>query len=361
LARAALAAACVFLVVAAAGCAGSALEGRVRGIREVIKNARDSGAYTCAPRELALAEANADFADAELHRGDYFRAREHVELADSNANLALARSPRERCVTQVVAVAPKSPLDTDGDGIPDDKDKCPTEPEDRDGFQDEDGCPDPDNDQDGIPDVRDKCPNDPEDKDGFQDEDGCPDPDNDKDGVLDREDKCPNEPGPKENDGCPDKDSDGDGIVDRLDKCPNEPGPPGSDGCPQKFKNIVVTAEKIELKQKIFFATNKTQILPRSFPMMNEVTEALRRLPKLRVRIEGHTDIRGGRPHNLKLSQGRADSVRQYLVDHGVAPDRLESVGYGPDRPLATNKTAAGREMNRRVEFFLQNESPPKP
>ena len=98
--------------------------------------------------------------------------------------------------------------DRDGDGITDANDRCPDEPEDRDGFQDADGCPDPDNDQDGIVDVTDKCPNEPEDRDGFQDDDGCPDPDNDQDGIPDAADKCPNEPetrnGFQDDDGCPD-------------------------------------------------------------------------------------------------------------------------------------------------------------
>jgi hypothetical protein len=98
--------------------------------------------------------------------------------------------------------------DRDGDGITDDKDKCPDQPEDRDGYQDLDGCPDPDNDADGVVDADDRCPNEPEDKDGFQDDDGCPDPDNDADGIADPQDKCPNEPenknGFEDDDGCPD-------------------------------------------------------------------------------------------------------------------------------------------------------------
>ena len=122
---------------------------------------------------------------------------------------------------------PTGPKDSDGDGIPDDQDKCPNAPEDKDGFQDADGCPDPDNDGDGIPDVSDKCPMEPEDKDGFQDADGCPDPDNDGDGIADTADKCPNEPedkdGFQDEDGCPDPDNDGDGIPDVSDKCPNQP------------------------------------------------------------------------------------------------------------------------------------------
>ncbi len=131
-------------------------------------------------------------------------------------------------------------LDNDGDGIPDDQDRCRDEAEDFDGFQDEDGCPDPDNDGDGIPDVLDKCPNEPEDFDGFQDEDGCPDLDNDGDGIPDAVDKCPNEAedfdGFQDEDGCPDLDNDGDGIPDAVDKCPNEPedidGFEDEDGCP---------------------------------------------------------------------------------------------------------------------------------
>jgi thrombospondin type 3 repeat protein len=132
--------------------------------------------------------------------------------------------------------------DRDHDGVYDVNDKCPDEPEDRDGFQDADGCPDPDNDNDGIPDVRDKCPNEPEDFDEFQDEDGCPDPDNDQDGIPDLNDACPNAPedhkGKFPNDGCPSsmEDRDGDGIPDAVDKCPDEPedkdGFQDEDGCP---------------------------------------------------------------------------------------------------------------------------------
>jgi hypothetical protein len=132
--------------------------------------------------------------------------------------------------------------DRDHDGIPDVYDRCPDEPEDHDGFQDDDGCPDPDNDGDGIPDALDKCPNEPEDKDGFQDDDGCPDLDNDGDGIPDLNDACPNEKedgkGKRPTDGCPStsEDSDGDGIPDPLDKCPDEPedkdGFQDDDGCP---------------------------------------------------------------------------------------------------------------------------------
>jgi OOP family OmpA-OmpF porin len=350
------------LAVTSSACAGVELEGQVRGIRNVIKSARENGAYRCAPRELALAEFNARAAEDELKQGHYFRAKRHVAYADRNAKEAFQLSPREKCAPRVDIVAPPPPpppvaevkiLDTDGDGIPDDIDKCPTEPEDKDGFQDEDGCPDLDNDGDNVPDVSDKCPTEPEDLDGYEDADGCPDDDNDRDGLVDKEDKCPNEPGPRENVGCPDKDRDGDTVVDRLDKCPDEPGPPDNQGCPKKFTLVEVKQDKIEIKQKIFFATAKSRILPRSFPVLNQVVEALRAYPKIRVRIEGHTDIRGGHRYNMRLSDARAASVRSYLVEHGIEDSRLESRGYGPDQPIATNKTAAGREQNRRVEFMI--------
>ena len=304
--------------ISLSGCAGTEMENSVREVRTIAKEARDNGAYKCAPRELALADTHIEFTERELAQGDYFRARDHLHIADHNAREAYHLSPRDKCV------APTVPLDTDGDGIPDKTDKCPTEPEDKDGFEDADGCPDPDNDADGILDATDKCPNEPEDKDGFEDADGCPDPDNDKDGVL-----------------------------DTADKCPNEPGPPDNDGCPKKFEHIVVTQEKIELKQKIFFDTNKTTIQPRSFSLLDEIASVLKSRPTMTVRIEGHTDVRGTHAHNMQLSAGRAESVRQHLVGLGVDPSRMDAKGFGPDQPIETNKTAAGREKNRRVEFFI--------
>jgi outer membrane protein OmpA-like peptidoglycan-associated protein len=271
-----------------------------------------------------------------------------VATAEENAHWALERSPRDKCNP------PPPPPDTDHDGLADPIDKCPTQPEDKDGFQDEDGCPDPDNDRDGIPDKTDKCPNEPEDKDGFEDEDGCPDPDNDKDTLLDADDKCPDKAGPKENGGCPDTDKDGDTVVDRLDKCPDVPGPPDNDGCPkpvQKF--IVVTKEKIELKQKVHFATDKSTIYPDSFPMLQEVAEVLKSHTTMQVRIEGHTDSRGTLKHNMKLSDARANSVRSFLVGQGVKPEQMEARGYGPTQPIDDNRTARGREANRRTEFMI--------
>jgi OOP family OmpA-OmpF porin len=347
-------AAALFVALAASGCAGMQLKKDLHEVRLIAKEARDNGAYKCAPRELALADTNVEFVKRELNQGDYFRARDHLRIADHNAREAYRLSPRDRCVPPP---PPTKPADADGDGILDKVDKCPNDPEDKDGFEDADGCPDPDNDADGIPDKADKCPNEAEDKDGFEDVDGCPDPDNDKDGVPDKTDKCPNEAEDKDGfedaDGCPDPDNDKDGVLDAADKCPNDAGPPDNAGCPKKYEHIVVTPEKIELKQKIFFDTNKAKIQPRSYALLDEIAQVLRSRPSMTVRIEGHTDSRGRRSHNMWLSQARAESVREHLVGLGIDPSRLTAQGFGPDQPIETNKTAAGREKNRRVEFFI--------
>ena len=266
--------------------------------------------------------------------------------------------------------------DSDKDGILDKVDKCPNEAEDIDGFQDEDGCPDYDNDKDGVtdsidrcprtagpaankgcPDVDadhdgivnrlDKCPRVPEDKDGFEDDDGCPDYDNDNDGVPDSLDKCPNVAGLAENQGCHDTDSDNDGIVDRLDKCPNNPGPAETQGCPQTKE---ITREGLILRG-VNFQIGKAIITETSRAILDQVVTSLKEWPEVRLEIQGHTDITGSRETNRLLSQQRAEAVRQYFIDRGIAASRLTAVGYGPDLPVANNKTAAGRAQNRRVEL----------
>ncbi len=260
-----------------------------------------------------------------------------------------------------VTYAPPINRDQDGDGILDDVDQCPTEPEDIDGYDDRDGCPDPDNDGDGVLDTLDRCPNDPEDIDGFQDGDGCPDPDNDGDGVPDRQDNCPFEPedrdGFQDEDGCPDPDNDGDGIPDTADRCPNEPetrnGFQDDDGCPDETL-AKVDKGKIVIADKIFFDTNRATIKPQSFPVLQAVAGILKANPDIaRVRIEGHTDDVGSDRKNLKLSDDRAASVRQWLVDAGVDASRLESVGYGESRPAVPGTSKEAREANRRVEFVI--------
>jgi OOP family OmpA-OmpF porin len=291
--------------------------------------------------------------------------------------------------------------DRDGDGIKDDVDKCPDDPEDFDGFEDEDGCPDPDNDRDGIPDVDDKCPNIPEDKDGFQDEDGCPegnkndrdgdgilddvdkcpddpedfdgfqdadgcpDPDNDQDGILDVDDLCPNDPEDKDGfedaDGCPDPDNDKDRILDKDDKCPNEPetynGYQDADGCPDRGR-VVVTDTSIEILDMIYFEYDKAIIKKESYPILDAVAATLQGNPSIAlVEIQGHTDERGDDAYNLDLSDRRAHSVRTYLVEHGVDEKRLTAQGYGETQPLDRRHNEAAWAKNRRVAFLILKRS----
>jgi outer membrane protein OmpA-like peptidoglycan-associated protein len=254
--------------------------------------------------------------------------------------------------------------DNDGDGLPDGQDQCPDQPEDLDGFQDEDGCPDPDNDGDGILDVDDGCPNEAEDKDGFRDEDGCPDPDNDGDGILDGDDKCPDaaedKDGFQDADGCPDPDNDGDRILDPVDRCPNEPevynGLEDEDGCPDETR-VRVEKGKITILEMIFFEFNKDVIKPVSFGILDEVAGTLRANPQIKlVRVEGHTDSVGNDKYNRDLSQRRAMAVMRHLVNAGIEPARLIAQGFGEDRPIDSNETAEGRGRNRRVDFIILEE-----
>jgi outer membrane protein OmpA-like peptidoglycan-associated protein len=506
----------LFLAVvcaAALGCvSGSKIRADADVIRADLERARRIGAYRCAPRELATAEAHLDFALGELSQGSSFRAAEHVRTAEAAAKRAVSLSrecgPREvlvrekppdktvvvqveetdrdgdgikdnddQCVDQpedkddfqdsdgcpdpdndgdgILDRDDKCPNtagiketkgcpreDSDGDGVSDDLDRCRDQPEDKDGFQDEDGCPELDNDNDGLLDAadkcplapgppqnlgcpivdkdgdginddQDKCPDEPEDKDRFQDEDGCPDLDNDNDGVpdtadkcplqagpvdnngcpdadkdgdgiVDRLDKCPTQAGPGENNGCPDADKDGDGIVDRLDKCPTQPGTSESNGCPdadkdgdgiadradkcpdepgiaaeqgcpRKYRMVVVKKDRIEIKQQIKFRSGTHRIIGNdSFAVLDDVALALKDNAHIkRIRIEGHTDSTGGDAANLRLSQRRADEVMSQLIRRGMDPGRMEAVGYGETRPIASNSTARGRAENRRTEFNI--------
>jgi outer membrane protein OmpA-like peptidoglycan-associated protein len=291
--------------------------------------------------------------------------------------------------------------DRDGDGIKDDVDKCPDEPEDFDGFEDEDGCPDPDNDHDGIPDEQDKCPNvpenfngvedadgcpegvkndrdgdgipddvdkcpdDPEDFDGFQDADGCPDPDNDGDGILDVDDLCPNDPEDKDGfedaDGCPDPDNDHDRILDKDDKCPNEPetynGFEDADGCPDRGR-VIVTDTAIEILDMVYFEYDKAIIKKESYPILDAVAATMQGNPSIAlIEIQGHTDERGDDDYNLKLSDRRAHAVRDYLIGKGVDEKRLTAQGYGETQPLDRRHNEAAWAKNRRVAFLILKRS----
>jgi outer membrane protein OmpA-like peptidoglycan-associated protein len=242
-------------------------------------------------------------------------------------------------------------------------------PEDKDKFEDENGCPDPDNDRDAILDVDDKCPNDPEDTDNFEDADGCPDPDNDKDGILDVNDKCPNDPedtdGFEDADGCPDPDNDKDGILDVKDRCPNEPetvnGTEDEDGCPDAgVSKVRLVGDRIEIMEIVHFDFNKATIQKISYELLNQVAKVVGDHPEITLlRVEGHTDSKGEDAFNLKLSQDRANAVRAYLVKRGIAKSRLNPVGYGETRPVESNADDEGRSKNRRVEFVVEKRSTP--
>lgn len=264
--------------------------------------------------------------------------------------------------------------DTDGDGIEDKKDADPLRPEDFDGFQDEDGAPDEDNDGDGIPDLKDRAPNDAEDKDGFQDEDGIPDPDNDNDGIVDSKDKAPNEPEDMDNfqddDGAPDIDNDNDGVLDKDDKCPGTDatvargedtketvnGYQDDDGCPDK-KPAPAPVPQLEKKgaklilQGVNFETASAELTADSYTILDQVIEGLKDNQEVELEIRGYTDSQGAAAANQKLSERRAVTVMQYLVNKGISANRLKAVGYGENDPIDTNSTPEGRAKNRRIEF----------
>ena len=246
----------------------------------------------------------------------------YVPILDSEAP-----SPKRREKFKIDAGA----ADRDHDGIPDDIDACPDEPEDHQGNDPNDGCPMPaDRDGDGIPDSADKCPDQPEDKDGFEDGDGCPEDDNDKDGIPDAKDACPKEPGAPNTD-------------------------PAKNGCPSFIK---LEGGQIRVLQQVHFATGSARILPDSFPMLQEIANVLKANPGIkRMSIDGHTDNKGGAAMNKKLSQDRADSVMKWLTEHAITQDRLEAHGYGMEKPIDNNLTDAGRAANRRVEFKILSET----
>jgi len=251
-----------------------------------------------------------------------------------------AAPPPARLVAEgpiAVHQVPANP-DRDGDGILNDADRCADDAEDFDGFEDKDGCPETDNDNDGIADGADGCKNNAEDIDRFQDDDGCPDPDNDFDGITDTADQCPNEAE----------------VIN---------GNADDDGCPDEGKKLVLIGQsKLEIQDKVYFALNKADILPRSDNLLDQIAKTLERHPWIKkVRIEGHTDDVGKDAYNLDLSNRRAKSVRDALVARGVAADRVESVGYGESQPIDSNKTLEGRAHNRRVEFVIVEQDANRP
>ncbi len=255
-------------------------------------------------------------------------------------NIGKERAPKAIPPPPIPTVVP--PLDSDSDGVIDSLDACP----DIAGIIQTLGCPDADN--DGIADKEDKCPAVP----GLARYQGCPIPDADQDGVNDEEDKCPSLAGVARLQGCPVPDTDSDGINDEEDKCPGVPGVRENNGCPVISEAIV---KKMALASRnIFFASGSAKLLAKSNAALNGVARLLADSTDLKLDIEGHTDNTGSAAINETLSQKRADAVKDYLVKKGADISRITSAGYGPGKPVADNKTAAGRAKNRRVELKLK-------
>jgi outer membrane protein OmpA-like peptidoglycan-associated protein len=229
--------------------------------------------------------------------------------------------------------------DSDGDGIEDAKDSCPNEA----GSKELNGCPDSDG--DGVADKDDACPSTP----GLASLAGCPDADGD--GVADKDDACPNEAGPAANKGCPWPDTDGDGVLDKDDQCPDVAGTVANNGCPEVTEEV--QKQLNDYARTILFDTGKSSIKAESTSVMVDIIQILNEYPTAKFTVEGHTDSVGGESTNQKLSEARANAVRDFLIDKGIGADRLTAIGYGEAKPIATNNTRAGRAQNRRVEINL--------
>jgi OmpA-OmpF porin, OOP family len=292
-----------------------------------VATARTQRADECAPRDLATAEANLRFASVEMSQGNGSRADEHLSQAQRAAHSAVEKSQQCGAVSVVIREKKTAKVAMT------------------------------DSDHDGVPDVEDLCPE----VAGPVENRGCPlSGDRDHDQITDDIDRCPDVAGPKENFGCPWPDRDRDGVADADDRCPDEPGPKENFGCPRKQTLIVVRKDRIELKQQIHFTPNRDVILKGSYPVLRQVARAMKDAPGVIVRIEGHTDNVGKRNHNLKLSQRRAEAVKEFLVRQGVMRARMIAEGYGDSRPIAPNTNRAGRAANRRVEFRLVEQEKPQ-
>jgi len=337
----------------------SVINAQANALKKDLNTAIEKGSKKCAPMETAIAESEIRFAEDEASEGNSVMADKHIAEAKIYTARALEivnKNPELCMPVKVIVKEPPKPvviakkevdlckMDTDNDGIVDCEDKCPNDP----GTDDYNGCPPPDRDGDGIPDDKDKCPDVP----GLPQFDGCPDTDGD--GIPDLQDKCPTVPGIPACQGCPDTDKDG--ICDPDDKCPQEAGIPEEQGCPKKYTLVVINkeAKQIEIKEQVHFATGKAIIMKDSYELLHQVAQVLKDNPQFKVEVQGHTDNVGGRAYNMKLSQARANAVRDHLIKkEGIDPDRLIAKGYGFDVPIASNKTEKGRALNRRVEFHI--------
>nr|WP_315150135.1 DUF5723 family protein [uncultured Flavobacterium sp.] len=274
-----------------------------------------------------------------------------------------------------IPVYQKKFKDTDGDDILDKDDKCPSEA----GPIENKGCPWPDTDADTVADIDDACPTvagpvenkgcpwGDADKDTILDNidacpnaagpvenNGCPWPDTDGDFVLDKDDKCPNEKGEVVNNGCPELDADKDGVLDKEDACPTVAGPASNKGCPEVTKEVLKEL-KVQARA-VFFVTGKAVLQSadkgETDGRLDAIKEIIKNYPNAKFSIEGHTDSVGNAKANQTLSEARAKAVMDALVAKGVNPENLTYKGFGASKPVASNKTAAGRAQNRRTEVI---------
>lgn len=246
------------------------------------------------------------------------------------------KKAKEPVAVVIPPPTPQPPVDSDGDGVPDSRDRCPNQS----GVAEYQGCPVPDTDGDGINDKSDKCPN----QKGTAEYQGCPIPDSDGDGFNDKEDKCPNQAGVAKYNGCPIPDRDGDGINDESDKCPNVAGPADNFGCP------VIGIRSYE----VVFKPGSAVLLPRGKFVLDTVVAYLKKNTEVSITVDGHTDNTGSDKINDPLSVKRAEASKAYIVSKGIDADRMTTAGFGSKQPIADNKTADGRKKNRRIEIKIK-------
>ena len=320
------------VLVLLSGCAATlpSIRGYESTLRERIHKAKHLGGMECAPTELARAQTAYRFALQEISDGDLARAADHLEVGLAAAQTIIDLGPT--CTARGAPVRDPAAdpwADADGDGSADEDDQCPWELEDVDGFNDEDGCPEPDNDGDGILDADDQCPDEAEDVDAFQDEDGCPEIDNDGDGFPDDADGCPNDPETLNQ-------------VDDFDGCP--------DFAPV---HTALDGDRLRFVKKLAFAEGTPILVGTAHEPLKEVGQLMSFNRSWRIRIEAHTDNRGEQQKLMALSAQQAKAVYDYLLTTGVEPERMAFEGIGPANPLTTNRTASGREKNRRIEIVI--------
>ena len=309
----------------------------------------------CAEKDTVIVtEAYTAAAEASAPNDSAFRA-DSLNAAERARQDSLARVDtdkdgipdlKDKCPNTIEGISVDSlgcMLDFDKDGVADNFDKCPNTAA---GVSvDSTGCP-MDFDKDGVPDSFDKCPNTT--AGSVVDSTGCP-ADMDKDGVTDNIDKCPGTPAgtPVDSVGCV-LDGDKDGVTDNLDQCPNTLQGIAVDtkGCPVNKKENLD-----ELKKGIQFQTGSTKFTKKSYTTLNDIAKLMRKVKSANLEVQGHTDNTGSEATNQRLSQKRAQAVVDFLIKKGIDEDRLRAIGYGSEMSIADNNTKEGREANRRVEL----------